>query len=159
VAALPTVLSGPGSIALTRPALAGAVLGGTSLGLLLGWAGVLSLLARVGGAFSLAQSVMLVTWPCWPVFVGLLIALVAATRPPLSLWMLGSILLAGSVGTLLVVTARCLYDYVTVSPLSLLWTPLLIVLSPLGLMSLSLVYLVTQNDISFSFLWHLLTRT
>jgi hypothetical protein len=159
VAALPTGLSSLLAVGLAQPVLTGLVLGGTAFGLLLGWAACLFFVARIAGSFSMAQSITLVTWPCWPALVGLPIALVTATHPPLSTKTLGLILGIGGVAALLVGTVRTLLDYMAVSDQTALWTPVLLALSPLALVILVSGLLVSQYDLPVSLLWHLLTRT
>lgn len=159
VAALPPALSPPLALGLTHPVLSGLVVGAVALGLLLGWALCLFFVARPDDSLSLAQCVMLVTWPCWPAFLGLPIALVAATHPPLPPKTLGLLLAVGGAATLLAVTFRTLLDYVAVTGKSMLWIPVLLAVSPLVLSSLVAGVLVAQYDLSLSLLWHLLTRT
>lgn len=159
VAALPSPVSTSLAVGLTQPVLTGLVVGAVAFGLLVGWALCLFLAARIGNSLSLAQCVMLVTWPCWPAFLGLPVALVAATHPPFPPQTLGLVLAVGGAVTLLAVTLRTLLDYVAVTGKTALWTPVLLALSPFVLTSLAAGLLVSQYDLPLSLLWHLLTRT
>jgi hypothetical protein len=159
VAALPMDLQSPLVVGLDQPVLAGLVVGSVAFGLLLGWAISLFLAAQTKDSFSLAQSVALVTWPCWPVLLGLPLALVTATDPPFSPKILGLILGIGGVVTLLTSAVRTLLDYVAVTANTALWIPVLLALSPLALLTLVGGLLIFQYDLPLSLLWHLLTRT
>ncbi|PSQ96544.1 MAG: hypothetical protein BRD55_06185 [Bacteroidetes bacterium SW_9_63_38] len=144
---------------LTHPSLTGLFAGGLIVLLLLVWNALLVLTAQLNGSFSLAQGLMLVTWPSWPALAGVPIALVAAVHPPVSTGLLGLVLLIGGGGALLAVTTRVLRDYWMVSGISLGWTLLMLLPSPLSLTLLGLVLLATTYDLPISLLWHLATRT
>jgi len=159
VEALPIPLQSPVALGLTHPLAAGLAVGGLSILLLGGWALLLTLAARTEGPFSAAQALMLVTWPCWPAVLGMIVALVAATQPPISAGLLGLSLLTGGALTIGAVTVRVLRDYWLVSGVALPWALLLIVPSPLSITLLGLGLLVGIYDLPVSLLWHLATRT
>jgi hypothetical protein len=144
---------------LTHPTLTGLVVGGLTVVLMLVWNALLVLTAQFEGTFSMAQGLMLITWPCWPALLGMLIALVAAIRPPVPTGLLGLLLLLGGIGTILAVTIRVLRDYWAVSGVSWPWVLLLLLPSPLIVTLVGLILLVTAYDLPVSLLWHLVTRT
>ena len=157
--ALPSGLRTALATGLTHPSLSGLFVGLLTVLLMLVWNALLVLTAQLEGAFTMAQGLMLVTWPCWPALVGMLIALVAAIQPPVSTGWLGLLLLIGGSGALLAVTARVLRDYWIVSGVSWPWVLLLLLPSPLALTFVGLSGLVTVYDLPVSLLWHLTTRT
>jgi hypothetical protein len=157
--ALPTDLRAAIATGFTHPSLTGLVVGTLTVLLLLVWNGLLVLTAQLEGSFSMAQGLMLITWPCWPALLGMLIALVAAIRPPVSTGLLGLILLFGGGGAILAVTIRVLRDYWIISGVSLPWVLLMLLPSPLVLTLLGLGLLDTVYDLPVSLLWHLATRT
>lgn len=159
VEALPVSLQSPVALGLTHPLVAGLAVGGLGMLLLGGWALLLTLTARTEGPFSAAQGLMLVTWPCWPAVLGMIVALVAATQPPVSTGLLGLSLLVGGALTIGAVTFRVLRDYWLVSGVALPWALLLILPSPLSLTVLGLGVLVHTYDLPVALLWHLATRT
>lgn len=159
VEALPAALRPPLAAGLGRPVLAGLVVGGVAVLLLLGWALLLVLVARLERPFSVAQGVMLVTWPCWPAVLGMMIALVAATNPPIPTGLLGLVLLLGGLGTTVAVSARVLRDYWAVSRVELPWVVVLTLPSPLVVLAALLTGLLLEYDVPFRLLWHLATRT
>ena len=134
-------------------------MGGVSLALLLVWALTLTLAARTKRVFSFSQSVMLVTWPCWPAIPGLGIALVAATDPPVSAGILGLTLLIGGGLSIVGVSVRVLRDYWDVSGLAFPWVLLLTLPSPLVIAGSVCTWLTIEYDIPLRLLWHLLSRT
>jgi len=159
VAALPAPVGPSLAVGITQPALAGIVAGGLTLFLLGGWTIALVLAARSHTSFSMSQGLMLVVWPCWPVLLGVVVALLAVTQPPTSPAVLGLLLLGGGLVTTVLVTIRVLRDYGAVStvPASLL-VPLVLT-SPLVLLMLACLLFIVQYDVPVSLLWHLLTRT
>lgn len=159
VEALPPVLQWPLATGLTHPLLAGGVVGVGAVALLVGWMLVLVGVAQRTGSFSLGQGLMLITWPCWPALLGMLVALVAATDPPLSTGLLGLVLLIGGGVTLLAITVRVLRNYWLVSDVPLPIVALLVVPSPAVVLLLTYVVLHTQYSLPLSLLWHLATRT
>ena len=159
VEALPAALRSPIAAGLSQPALAGLAMGGVAVLLLLGWAVLLVLAARVERPFRLAQGIMLVTWPCWPAVLGMMVALVAATQPPLPTGLLGLILLGGGLATTVAVSARVLRDYWSVSGVELPWIVALTLPSPLVVLTLLLTALLLEYDVPLRLLWHLATRT
>lgn len=159
VAALPSTLQATITTSLAQPFLTGAVIAGSTLVLTIVWISLLFLAARISGRFSFAQGVMLVVWPSWPTLVGLIVALVMATKPPLSMQVLGLLLLLGGLLTSIAITIRVLHDYKVVSGLP---TPLVAVLalpSPVSVLLLSGLYLTIHYNLPISYLWHLVTRT
>ncbi len=159
VAALPPALRAPVAAGLTQSGLAGAVASGMPLVLLVGWMLGLVLVARQETSFSLAQGLMLITWPCWPVLPGLIVALVAAAHSPVSPSLLWSLLFWGGLGTIISITVRVLRDFKHVTGAPLLRVLALAGLSPLALLLLTFAGLVIQYDLSLPFLWTLLTQT
>jgi hypothetical protein len=159
VEALPPPLQSPLGWGLAHPLVAGAAVGGVGLLLLVGWGGLLVLAAQPTGRFTAAQGLMLVTWPCWPAMVGMIVGLVAATRPPVSTGLLGLTLFVGGVLTTTVVTFRVLRDYGLVSGLPLPWVLLLLLPSPLSVMLITTGALVTVYDLPVALLWDLATHT
>ena len=157
--ALPPGLRTTLATGLTHPSLSGLFVGLLTVLLMLVWNALLVLTAQLEGPFSMAQGLMLITWPCWPALVGMLIALVAAIQPPVSTGWLGLLLLIGGSGAILAVTVRVLRDYWIVSGLPLYWVLLLLLPSPLALTLLGLGLLDTAYDLPVSLLWHLATRT
>lgn len=156
---LPPSLRSVIATGLTHPALTGLFVGGLTVLLMLVWNALLVLTAQLEGAFSMAQGLMLITWPCWPALLGMPVALVAAIRPPLSTGVLGLLLLIGGAGTILAVTIRVLRDYWWISGVSLPWVILLLLPSPLAVTLLGMGVLGATYDLPVSFLWHLTTRT
>jgi hypothetical protein len=115
-------------------------------------------MARLGTRFTVAQGLMLVTWPCWPVLLAPPVALAAGPNAPLSPSLSTLVLLGGGTLVLLSVTLRVLFDYwrVTDAPA---WTLLpLAALSPLALVGASLL-VAAQYGVSFSLLWRLAVYT
>jgi hypothetical protein len=159
VEALPPAVATPLASGLSHPAGAGAVVGSLAVGLLAGWALLLVGVARSEGPFTVAQGLMLVTWPCWPAVLGMLIALVAAIDPPFSPALLGAILVGGGLATSLAATARVLRDFWRVSGVDTPWMVLLSLLNPLVVGTAFLVVVGLEYDLPLQLLWHLLTRT
>jgi hypothetical protein len=158
-AALPSSLGAVLAAGLTRPGLAGGVVGGVSAALLGTWTLGLVLAARSETPFSMGQGLMLVVWPCWPVLGGLIVALVAATRPPVSPTLVGGLLLGGTLVGAAAVTGRVLRDYRAVSGVPLPLLLALVLLSPLVVALLAGTALLVTYDLPLTLLWHLLTRT
>jgi hypothetical protein len=159
LAALPPGLRGPLAIGVTQPALAGIVVGGLTVGLLAGWTGALVLTARSASPFSVPQALMLVVWPVWVVFPGMILALVTATHPPVSPALLGGGLVVGGIVASLAVVGRVLYDYHRITDVSVPVTLALILPSPPVLVGLTLGVVAVQSQVPLSLLWHLLTKT
>ena len=159
VAALPVPVGASLAVGIAQPALAGVAAGGLTLFLLGGWTIALVLAARSHTSFSMSQGLMLVVWPCWPVLLGVVVALLAVTQPPTSPLLLGLLLLGGGFVMMGLVTIRVLRDYGAVStvPASLL-VPLVLASPPVLLMLACLLFIV-QYEVPVSLLWHLLTRT
>ncbi|MFB6278007.1 MAG: hypothetical protein ABEK75_00720 [Salinibacter sp.] len=159
LAALPSALQPVLAGGLEHPLVAGAVLGGGALVLLLVWIGALVLVARRRTWFSFAQGLVLVVWPCWPALLGLPIALAAGSDSPLTPSLVGLVLVGGGGLALAYVTGRVLYDYWVVTDLSGATALLLGLLSPLVLFGTALLGLALRYDLSFAYLWHLATLT
>jgi hypothetical protein len=159
LAALPSALRSPLAEAVAHPSVAGLVVGGAALAALGGWAGALVLGARANGSFSLGQGLMLVAWPCWPAFLGMVLALTIPSGPPGSPLVLGVLLVGGGLVTIVAVTVRILRDFWAVSAVapSLLFP--LTLASPLVLLLLAASILLIRHDLPVSLIWHLLTRT
>jgi len=155
VAALPPSLRALVVGGLAQPILAGTLVSGGSLVLLLGWMLILVLVARQETSFSFAQGLMLVAWPCWPALVGLIVALVIATAPLGSSFVLG--LLIGG-GTIIAITTRVLRDYQSVTRLPAARVMALALPSPLVLLLFGFTVFTLQYDLPLSFLWALLTN-
>ena len=159
LAALPHAVRGAVAGGIDHPVWMGVAVGGTALGLLGLWMGALVLAARLQTRLSLAQGLVLVTWPCWPALPALPLALAAGPDAPLSLFRLAVLLLIGGGLALLYTTGRVLFDYWSITgvpgwvliPLSLL--------SPLALVSATVLVLAMRYGVSFAFLWHLATLT
>lgn len=159
LAVLPPILSTPLAGGIVHPHLGGLAVGVVTLALFVAWTGILSLTARSISDFSLAQSLMLVVWPCWPVLPGMILALVAATSPPLSPVRLGGIVAAGSIVGSLYLTGRVLHDYRVVTGVSPGVAIALALPSPPILVGLTLSVIAVQKDLPVSLLWDLLTKT
>lgn len=159
VAALPSLLHTVVSSVLAKPVLAGILFGGIFLLLLGSWTTILAVVGRLRGSLSVAQVVMVVVWPCWPILIGMILVLVAATAPPLSYGSLGLLLLGGGVATTVAITARVLRDFRRVSTLPTPLVSLLAVPSPLFLLLLTGLYLIAHYNLSVTFLWHLAFQT
>jgi len=159
VEALAPTLATPLGAALAQPALAGGLIGGLSVALLGGWALLLIGVARLEGPFTGAQGLMLVTWPCWPALLGMMIALVAATEAPVSPGLLGLVLLGGGLATALTATARVLRDFGRISGVAPPWIIVLTILSPVAILGGGLVVVTLEYGLPLRLLWHLLTRT
>jgi len=159
VEALPTDVAAPLAGALSQPAVAGGIVGGLTVALLGGWALLLVAVARLDGPFTVAQGLMLVTWPCWPAVLGMVVALVAATDPPVSPGSLGLVLLVGGLLTTLVATARVLHDFRRVSKMDVPWIAALTLPSPLVVLGGLVTVATLEYDLPLRLLWHLLTRT
>ena len=158
LAALPRVVGTALVPGLEHPALAGLAVGGGALALLLLWTGAGVAMARLGTRFSMAQGLMVVTWPCWPILLAPPIALATGSGAPLSPSLFALVLLGGSTLVLLSVTLRVLFDYwrVTDAPA---WTLFpLAALSPLALVGASLL-VAAQYGVSLSVLWRLAVYT
>jgi len=144
---------------IEHPVWAGVTIGGLVLGGLGLWVGTLVLVARWWTRFSLAQGLVLVTWPCWPALLALPLALAVGPDAPLSPPRFALLLLGGGGLALLYVTGRVLFDYWSVTDLPA-WILLpLSALSPLALVSAPLLVLAVRYDVSFAFLWRLATLT
>jgi len=157
--AVPAAVAAPVASGLAQPALAGGLVGVLSVGLLGGWGLLLVGTARLDGPFSVGQGLMLVTWPCWPIVPGLLIALVAATDPPVSPGLLGLGLVVGGLLTILVVSTRVLRDFWRISGVDGPWIAALTLPSPLVVLGVFVTVVILEHDLPLRFLWHLLTRT
>jgi len=158
LAALPRSLRAVLAQGIEHPALAGLVGGTGSLGVLLLWMGALVLAARLETRVSLAQGLVLVTWPCWPVLGALPIALATGPGAPLSPHLFAFIALGGGALALVSVSLRVLFDFwrTTEAPT---WTlPPLFALSPLALTGIVLLVAI-QTGVPFRFLWHLVVHT
>lgn len=159
LAALPSDLQSVLTGGLEYPIAAGGILGSLALGLLLIWMGALVLVARRRTWFSFAQGLVLVIWPCWPVLLVLPIALAAGPGSPLTPSLFGLLLVGGGGLTLVYITGRVLYDYWAVTDLSRATVFLLGLLSPLVLFGAALLVLALRYNLSFAYLWHLVTLT
>ena len=159
VEALPRALQAPLATALAQPVAAGVVVGAGTVALLLGWGLLLTAVARLERPFTVAQGVMLVTWPCWPAVLGMMVALMAATDPPVAPGLLGLVLLLGGVATTVAVSARVLRDFGAVSEVDRPWLLVLALPSPLALLGVAATVLIFEYDVPLRLLWHLLTRT
>ena len=157
--ALPAAVAASIAAGLAQPALTGGFVGGLSVIVLGGWALLLVGTARLDGPFTIGQGLMLVTWPCWPTLPGLLIALVAATDPPVSPGLLGLVLVVGGLLTVLVVSTRVLHDFWRVSGVNGPWIAALTLPSPLVVLGVFFTVVALEYDLPLRFLWHLLTRT
>lgn len=152
---LRTVLAG----GIEHPAAAGILAGVLVLGLLLIWMTALVVVARRWTRFSVAQGLMLLVWPCWPVLVALPVALVTASGALLSPSFFMLFLLFGGGVTLLYFTVRVLLDYRVVTGVPWPAVAMLGVPSPLVLGGGSLGVLTWLYGVPLQFLWHLITRT
>ncbi|MFO8098769.1 MAG: hypothetical protein R6T83_04005 [Salinibacter sp.] len=159
LAAVPEGLRPALSFGITYPEGLGLVLGGTVLWLLLLWATALALLARRTGSFSFSQGLMLVTWPCWPVFPGLPLALLAHHQSPVSGPVLCSVLGLAGLGAAAYFTTRVLTDYRAVTGLPWAAVGPMAVLSPPVLVLILAGGLVVAYDVPLRFLWRLATLT
>ncbi len=159
VAALPASLRPPLAAGLAQPGLAGLLVGGGTLLLVVGWMLGLILVARQEIPLSMAQGLMLVTWPCWPVLIALIVALVVSTRSSIPPLVLGILVLGGGAGGIIAVTVRVLRDYRSVTNVPLPSVIGLAVISPLTVLLLGAILVVTQYDLPLLFLWRLLVQT
>jgi hypothetical protein len=137
----------------------GVAVGGTALGLLGLWMGAFVLAARGWTRLSGAQGLVLIVWPSWPALLILPIALATGPDAPVSPSLSALLLLGGGGLALVYETRRVLFDYWSITgvpgwvlvPLSLL--------SPLALVSATVLVLAMRYGVSFAFLWHLATLT
>ena len=159
VEALPAALQPPLATALAHPAAAGLVVGAGAVALLLTWGVLLTGVARLERPFTVAQGVMLVTWPCWPAVLGMMVAFVAATDPPVAPGLLGLVLLGGGLATTVAVSVRVLRDFGAVSGVDRPWLLVLALPSPLVLLGVGATVLLLEYEVPLRLLWHLLTRT
>jgi hypothetical protein len=159
VEALPSALQPPLAAALAHPAATGLGVGGGAAAMLFGWGLLLVGVARLERPFTVAQGVMLVTWPCWPAVLGMMVALVAATDPPAAPGLLGLLLLGGGLATTVAVSARVLRDFWAVSGVDLPWVLVLTLPSPLVVLGVAAIILILEHEVPLRLLWHLLTRT
>jgi hypothetical protein len=159
LSALPSELRPVLAASIEHPYASGVLVGGAVLVLILFWMGALVLVARQGAWFSFAQGLVLVVWPCWPALVVLPIALAAGPDSPLTPSLFRVLLLGGGGLTLVYVTGRVLYDYWAVTDLPGWMLIPLSVLSPLVLTMAVLLVLALRYDVSFTYLWHLVTLT
>ena len=157
--ALPPVLRGPLADALAQPALAGIAIGTLSLLLLGFWTGALILTAHSESPFSAAQGLMLIVWPCWPALGGMLLALMAATAPPVPPTALGLLLLGLGLGALLTVTTRILLDFRAAAGVSLIKTIALLLPSPFVIVVGAAILTVLRYSLPLSLLWQLAVHT
>jgi len=159
LAALPSYTQSVLGGAVERPLVAGGLLGSCALGLLLVWMGALVLVARRRSRFSFSQGLVLVVWPFWPVLPAVPLALAAGPEAPLTPSLFGLVLLGGAGLVLVYGTGRVLYDYRAVTDLSGGAVLLLGLLSPLTLSATVVLALAMGDDLSFAYLWHLVTLT
>ncbi len=159
VAALPRTTQVVVAGGLEHPVWAGVTIGGLVLGGLGLWVGALVLVAQWWTRFSLAQGLVLVTWPCWPALMALPLALAAGPDAPLSPPRFALLLLGGGSLLPIYVTGRVLFDYWSVTDLPAGLLLPLSALSPLALVSATILVLAVRHDVSFAFLWHLATLT
>ena len=159
LAALPHALQGAVAGGIEHPAWMGVAVGGTALGLLGLWMGAFVLAARGWTRLSGAQGLVLIVWPSWPALLILPIALATGPDAPVSPSLSALLLLGGGGLALVYETRRVLFDYWSITgvpgwvlvPLSLL--------SPLALVSATVLVLAMRYGVSFAFLWHLATLT
>ena len=144
---------------IEHPITAGVTIGGLVLSLLGVWMGTLVLATRLQTQLSLAQGLVLVTWPCWPTLLALPLALAAGPDAPLSPFWLTVLLLIGGGLAFLYMTGRVLYDYWVITDLPAPIVLLLGALSPFALISATVLVLTAWYDVSIVFLWHLATQT
>jgi hypothetical protein len=159
VEALPRALQPLLATVVAQPAAAGGVVGAGTVTLLLAWGLLLTGVARLERPFTVAQGVMLVTWPCWPAVLGMMIAFVAATDPPVAPGLLGLVLLVGGLATTVAVSVRVLRDFGAVSGVDRPWLLVLALPSPLVLLTVALTVTILEYEVPLRLLWHLLTRT
>jgi hypothetical protein len=124
-----------------------------------GWAVFLSL--ATSGSYKLGptQTLMLVTWPRWPVLFLAAGAVVATTLPPGWGLPVSSLLLAAWVLVSIAGSARTLYDFAQMTDVSLTWAPALALLNPVLLAVVMVFFAVLEFLPEMTFLWHLATRS
>lgn len=159
VAAIPPQLQSVLATGLEFPKTTGFLIGGAALAALFVWILVLTLVARRWTRFSLSQGLMLVVWPCWPVLLIMIIALVTATHPPFSPTLLGSLLLLYSLLAAVGFTIRVLVDYRAVTDMPIPTVVLLGALSPVVLCAAVVTYALLHYEVDATLLWHLATHT
>lgn len=157
--ALPPAIRTVAATGILHPSLSGVVIGGLSMLVLGAWILLLVLVARTTSRFSVAQGLMLVVWPCWPVLLAMILGLLATSQPPFSTKLLAGVVLAGGMGVTLLMTLRVLRDYSRVTKLPLPVILILFLPSPFVLVGAALAYLVVQYDPPLTLLWHLISRT
>ena len=102
--------------AVQKPGLWAANVAGAAALLAGVWAGALAAAARLRDGLSVAQVLMLMAWPCWPLLACGVAALVVAAQAPVAHPLLVAAALAGGSGiAALAVTARVLADYARVT--------------------------------------------
>jgi len=124
-----------------------------------GWAVFLSL--ATSGSYKLGptQTLMLVTWPRWPVLFLAAGAVVATTLPPGWGLPVSSLLLAAWVLVSIAGSARTLYDFAQMTDVSFTWAPALALLNPVLLAVVMVFFAVLEFLPEMTFLWHLATRS
>lgn len=156
---LPRGVQFAGAGSLEHPLTASLLIAGTVLTLLTVWTVVLVLMAQWWVDFSGAQGLTVVVWPCWPALLALPLVLAAGPDAPITPSLFGLLLLGGAPALLIYVTGRVLSDYWRVVELPV-WVLLpLILLSPPVLLTATVLTYALRHDLSFPFLWHLVTLT
>lgn len=145
--------------AVERPAVAGFVVGGIALALVLLWTGILLVVARRWSRFTPSQALVLAVWPAWPGLLPLPLALATGPESPISPSLFGFSLLGGGTLALVYYTLAVVSDYHSVTDVPWPIALLLAGLSPLVLLAFGLVVLNLQYEIPFAFLCRLATQT
>ena len=134
---------------------------GVGAGLLLcGWGAALSAAARPWGGLSTSQVLMLLAWPHWPAWVGLVAALVLAAPGPGAYggWAAAG-LAAGGFGLAVWIVVRVLRDYAAVASVPAPVAALLALASPPAVVVFGSLGIVAYYDLPVRYLYHLLTLT
>ena len=134
---------------------------GVGAGLLLcGWGAALSMAARPWGGVSTSQVLMLLAWPHWPAWMGLVAALIVAA-PGSGAYGGGATagLALGGGAVALWIVVRVLRDYALVAPVPGPVVVALAFVSPPAVVLLTSLGLVAYYDLSIQFLYRLLTLT
>lgn len=157
--ALPPAVQAPVARWVETPAAAG-IGAGAALAVGLGvWMVVLFGLSRRGTPLAPSQTLMLVVWPCWPVLLLLVAALVALSLPASGAATALACILIGVGIVAIAVTARVTRDFTVVAAVPLGIAVASTLASPLVLLTPLVLPPLYRHDVPLSLVWHLITRT
>lgn len=123
------------------------------------WAGLLSALSRRRYMLAPGQSLMLVTWPRWPLLLVLAAAMAVSTLPADRAAQAVLVLLGAWLVISLYAHLRTIYDYTSVTRVPLYVPVILLFVNPFVLTLVVLAAVMLGARTETTFLWHLVTRT